>query len=243
LNKEIEKKLIEINADFYEDVFEEFSSSRQTPWKGWEKLWTICQLRGFSPKNIFDVGCGNARFLDFILGKCSGFKYLGIDNSSSFINTNRNDFNHDDFDFELVDLVGKFPESISKKTFDLILLIAVLHHIPGYSNRLDLLKRLASQLSKNGLLVVTYWNFLTDGSLAKKIFPWTKVSLSPKDVEAGDYLLNWGSGPEHLRYCHFFSNEEKERIINDLGSQLISSFQSDGRNSKLNTYHVFTTKG
>lgn len=240
MKKEIERKLIDINAKFYEGVFEEFSSSRQTSWSGWEKLWEICQERDFSPKSIFDVGCGNARFLAFMREKCSGFKYLGVDNSQSFINTNKDSFKHDDFDFQLIDLGNIFPESISGRSFDLILLIAVLHHIPGYANRLNLLRQLSSQLSENGLFVVTYWDFLTDDSLTKKLFPWTEVSLSNTDVEDGDYLLNWGSGPEHLRYCHFFSEEEKRKIIDDLGLKLLSNYKSDGRNGKLNTYHVFT---
>jgi hypothetical protein len=112
--------------------------------------------------------------------------------------------------------------------------------MPGYANRLNLLKQLSSQLSEHGLFVVTYWDFLTDASLAKKIFPWTEVSLSNTDVEDGDYLLNWGSGADYLRYCHFFSEEEKGRIIDDLGLELISNYKSDGRNGKLNTYHIFT---
>jgi tRNA (uracil-5-)-methyltransferase TRM9 len=240
LTKETEKKLIGINAKFYEAVNEDFSTTRQSPWTGWEKLWQICQVRGFNPKSIFDVGCGNARFLAFIREKCSGFKYLGVDNSQAFINTNKINYGNSATDFQLIDVSDPLSENIIKTSYDLILLMAVLHHIPGYANRLELLKQLSSALSTDGIFVVTYWNFLSEITLTKKIYPWSEVSLNVEDLEVGDYLLNWGHGSKYLRYCHLFSTDEKKKLVNDLGLELISTFESDGRNGKLNTYHIFT---
>ena len=114
LKKETEKKLIGINAKFYEAVNEDFSTTRQSPWTGWEKLWQICQVRGFNPKSIFDVGCGNARFLAFIREKCSGFKYLGVDNSQAFINTNLRNYGNSATDFQLIDVSDPLSENIIK---------------------------------------------------------------------------------------------------------------------------------
>lgn len=237
MQKETKEKLIAANAKFYSEVAGDFSNSRQTPWRGWEKLWKDLQNYNLQPSTILDVGCGNARFLDFLQTKIDNFYYIGIDNNSKFIEESHN--KHPSHKFIQADLGMDLPEEILLHKYDLIILIAVLHHLPGYNSRIKLLNTLSKVLTNRGMMAITYWNFLEEPSLKRKIYPFTELGINSSLVEEGDYLLNWGDGNKHLRYCHYFSKDEKQKVINDIDLEFVSGFDADGKSRMLNTYQLF----
>jgi len=159
--------------------------------------------------------------------------------------------NNDDtasFNFKVVDLSRESAWTSKEfktfggleltKRFDLIVSIAVFHHIPGRKSRSQLLKNLQELLMENGLLLITFWDFKDDAVLSKKIIPWENINLKPSDVEGNDHLLGWGGDNQNLRYCHYFDEPEKEDFIENSQMELINSFRSDGRNGKLNRYFL-----
>ncbi len=240
------QQLLQLNKDFYSKNAESFSSTRQYYWRGWEKAWKEILKINPHPKQILDAGCGNGRFLDFLQDRHSSFDYLGIDNSLELIQTresgkqekiamNSNLLKDNSINFQVVDLSRNF---VLSKKFDLITTIAVFHHIPTRQLRLNLLNNLQKSLTKNGVLLITFWEFLDDSSLNKKIIPWEKINLKSEDVEEHDYLLDWKGDSNNLRYCHYFSLSEKEWLVKNSQTKLVTSFRSDGRNGELNTYFL-----
>jgi len=108
----------------YNRIAEQFSASRK---RIWEKLAPVFEkLKGGS---VLDVGCGNGRFFDFLKEK--GLDYVGVDFSESLVKIAKE----------------KNPKGSFKKanglnlpfkngSFENVISIAVLHHIPSKDLRL-----------------------------------------------------------------------------------------------------------
>ncbi len=58
-------KLNQLNQNFYQQIAESFDQTRQSAWRGWERLLpTLNQLSKSNSDNSFsvlDLGCGNGR--------------------------------------------------------------------------------------------------------------------------------------------------------------------------------------
>ena len=83
------KKLNTINRKFYKHVGDYFDSSRNYFWEGWTRLIPLLkelETKGDGAK-VVDVGCGNARFLEFLCGEFdfSRLEYVGVDSSLKLI--------------------------------------------------------------------------------------------------------------------------------------------------------------
>jgi len=58
-------------------------------------------------------------------------------------------------------------------------------------------------------------------------------------VDAGDYLLDWRSGGEGLRYVHHFGEAELRELAATTGFQVKEVFYSDGETGNLGLYQVW----
>lgn len=241
MDSTIVKKLIKLNKDFYNKTATDFSSTRQYSWGGWEDSFKFLG-KEFLPKNILDVGCGNGRFLSFLTKKIPQFSYLGIDNSKELISIARNQKIRNPYisvNFELLDITSYENLKGLKGSYDFIAMIAVLHHIPGVENQKKLLRAISKKLTPNGVMIFTTWNFINEKSISKKLISWNELGIDKTYLEEGDYLLDWNLDKNSLRYCHYFTKDEILNITSDLPIKLLYSFESDGRNNKLNSYYIW----
>jgi SAM-dependent methyltransferase len=226
-------RLFELNKDFYSESAAEFSASRKGFWPGWDRFWDFLEQQEFLPERVLDLGCGNGRLAGFLQTKLLDFKYLGLDFSKKLLADAKKKYAGKEFEFSAHDFRTKFK---LKQKYDLIAAIALLHHIPGFDNRLRLLENAAEHLS--GYLIFTTWNFMSDLKLSTKVVSWQEAGISETELESGDLLLNWGSSNSHLRYCHNFSEAELGQLVTGSGLKIVKQFDSDGRNQRLNTYYV-----
>jgi hypothetical protein len=60
-----------------------------------------------------------------------------------------------------------------------------------------------------------------------------------KEVDPNDYLLDWRSGGEGLRYVHHFDEKELEELAAASNFQVSDTFYSDGEGGKLGLYQVW----
>jgi hypothetical protein len=58
-------------------------------------------------------------------------------------------------------------------------------------------------------------------------------------VDDGDYLLDWRSGGEGLRYAHQFSAEELAGLAGQVQMKVEAEFLSDGENGRLGLYQLW----
>ena len=178
---------------------------------------------------MLDVGCGNARFGKFLEENGLKIEYMGMDNNQY-----------------LLDKVGKkLPQAELinqdilktwkvKDRFDLIVFFGVLHHVPGFENRIRILKTAKNHLKRGGLLIFTLWQFKNIERLKKKIVKNHKF----KNLEENDYILKWEKGRKANRYCHFVDKEELKKMLSELKMELIDEFEADAKEGSGNKYII-----
>lgn len=196
----------QLNSEFYSKHNKSFDKSRKDNfWKGFENVKKYLK----NDQKILDLGCGNGRFLEFLMQNHTKFEYLGVDNSSDFIIKNTQ--NYPAQKFIEVDIVSDLGQIINK--YDLVTIFGVTHHIPSYEYRMEWFQKLREILNIEGVLVLSFWEFNFDK--ADKDF---KPNFY--QIEKNDYFLGWKGDFSSHRYCHYFDQEEIEEI-----KKILSNFR------------------
>ncbi|MDO8754187.1 MAG: class I SAM-dependent methyltransferase, partial [Anaerolineales bacterium] len=197
---------------------------------------------------VLDLGCGNGYFLREVSRRGHKQTLLGVDFSLPLL---RDAESAPGVSFRAADL-NQLPVISDQLLitdivrvgdyWSLITCFATLHHIPSTEIRLDILRMVKKLLKPNGRFILSNWQFLNSEKLKARIQPWAKVGLSNSDVDEGDYLLDWRSGGEGLRYVHHFSVEELLALAGQAGMRVSDSFLSDGEGGNLSLYQTWHPK-
>ena len=243
MNEATVQLLNALNAKFYAAQAQEFNDTRAHPWAGFTR---VLGHVGAPVLSVLDVGCGNARLLPVLRARYgAGLHYLGLDASEPLLALARQRSDDADARFLHGDFVRADPAHVLPSgAYDLVSVFAVLHHVPTEARRLALLRAAVARLAKAGVLAFTLWRFDTDPRFASRCVPPSQArldaghTLADNDLDAGDYLLRWGSGENALRYCHFIDEAELGRLLVGVGLTLIERFRADGAGDALNEYLV-----
>lgn len=246
------KKLNQLNKDFYMTIAVSFSDSRQFYWQGWHKLVKYFnQLNRLKEQlTVLDLGCGNARFGQFLFEKIDpDIKYIGLDNSQKLLNLAQEKLssNLQNSKLQHLDLVDSLikdnlTNQISSFNPNIITLFGVLHHIPSKSLRKKLIEQLASILPKGGLLIFTVWRFMDEDRLKQKTVDPQVIDLDQNFLEKNDYILDWRRDIYAYRYCHLTDPKEVVELLKDANLEIIDQLQADGKSQNLNTYYICQKK-
>jgi 2-polyprenyl-3-methyl-5-hydroxy-6-metoxy-1,4-benzoquinol methylase len=203
---------------------------------------------------ILDLGCGNGALWRNLQRTGFGGFYVGIDSSVELLNIARDpvplltitqplfihlDLASSDWDQIIREDSAVADPNSSPQTFDVILAFAVLHHVPGRELRQQILKKAHDLLNKDGLLIHSEWQFLSNPRLKSRIQPWESIGLDETALEDGDYLLDWRHGGEGRRYVHLFSESELCTLAKQTLFTPLETFYSDGEDSKTSLYQVW----
>jgi SAM-dependent methyltransferase len=230
--------LIDINREFYERFGDSFSATRHRIQPGVRRMLEM--LKG--DEAILDLGCGNGELARELAKRGHRGSYLGVDFSRPLLRDA--EFQPDGFSarFMEVDLtqLSVFSEQLSvTDDWSLITAFAVLHHIPSTELRLDILRVVNRLLKKDGSFVHSNWQFLNSEKLKARIQPWEAVNLPGSQVDGGDYLLDWRSGGQGLRYVHHFDEQELNGLASESNFKVIETFYSDGETGNLGLYQIW----
>lgn len=258
MNTETITRLNAINRAFYATIADDFDQTRGNAWPGWQRLLPYLS----TPLSVLDVGCGNARFALFlhdnlaisplaspnsapdlfsmpnsVLGtqhSALPITYTGIDSSPALLAHAQNALaGKPDLHttFEQRDIIENPPE---RGEYDLVVLLGVLHHIPGYEQRQTFMRQLAQRVKSGGLLVFTAWRFYEYERFRERVTPW------PDDIEVepNDYLLDWRRGSVSLRYCHYTDDSEHDALVAASGLTEIDTYRADGQGGTANRYSL-----
>ena len=249
MHQETIELLNDINRRFYLRFAVEFSSRRLAPWPGWSRLLRTLEREPQAPRGrglaILDVGCGNGRLGSFLGERLpASTRYWGLDGSQPLLAEARRRLAGRRVSFVCADLLlGALPFNQPPR-FDLVTAYGVMHHVPGRRERRALLGQLAGLLVPGGVLAAAFWQFADAPRFRKRILDWSKspVPVDPGDLEPGDHLLRWGGASEGngaVRYCHHFTDEEIDALIDLPGMTVHDRYASEGG---LNT-HVILGRG
>jgi tRNA (uracil-5-)-methyltransferase TRM9 len=233
-------RLIGINQDFYTRFGGSFSATRHRIQPGVRRV--LDGLEG--DESILDLGCGNGELARELAKRGHQGPYLGVDFSLPLLQDA--DAHPEDFSvrFMQVDLtqLSAFSGQLSAKGgWSLVTAFAVLHHIPSNEIRVDILRTVRGLLQEEGTFILSNWQFLNSEKLRGRIQDWSKVGLSAVEVDPGDYLLDWRSGGEGVRYVHSFTEEELSTLAYRSGFVIRETFYSDGEGGNLGLYQVWET--
>ncbi len=229
--------LNQLNTLFYSQNAVSFGATRQLPWAGWQELIEYMPQKPF---DLLDIGCGNGRFEAFLRARQTKLSfYMGIDSSTELLEDARKQVETEyQRVFKQVDIVESKNWLEMPKSFDVVVMLAVLHHLPSKQLRQDTLNRAAGLLKPGGILIMSLWHYDTDARFKHKIIPWEALQIPQSELEPGDYLLSWNNEQSKKRYVHVFNKMEIEDLVQSSGLDLIKSFNADGKNQQLNQYLV-----
>lgn len=238
MNSATVTQLIELNREFYTRFGDSFSSTRHRIQPGVRRV--IESLHG--DENILDLGCGNGWFARELAERGHKGSYLGVDFSLPLLRDAESlpgDFSAKFMQVDLTKLSAMSDQLLANDQWSLVTAFAVMHHIPSCEIRLDILRTVQQLLKPDGLFIHSNWQFLNSKKLTSRIQDWSKAGLSSDDVDANDYLLDWRSGGEGLRYVHHYDEGELQELATTTGFRIEDVFYSDGETGNLGLYQVW----
>ena len=227
----ITQQLLALNRAFYEQVADPFAQSRARPQPGFALL--LEHLPQPCP-HLLELGCGEGRFGRFLLERGVIEQYTGIDFSATLLakaaaNTPGTFLERDISQPGCLAGLGQFPA---------IACLAVLQHIPGRENRIQLLREMKEHVGERGRVLISTWQFLDSPRQQRKIVDWSRVGLSRDEVEMHDYLLTWQRGGTALRYVCQIDQPELTALAQAAGLRVEHHFTSDGQEGNLSLYAI-----
>ena len=203
----------------YAYVADQFDKTRQYSWDDFSVFDPLVK----DGMKILDIGCGNGRLFKYLADR--KVEYIGIDANPRFVEiaqeTYRDHSSQPKFFVGDIHSLDSTP-SLADQKFDIIFGIAVLHHIPTASLRLQVLKSLKGLLQPGGILVFENWNLwqlrrrtktvwhsYVQRNLVKKL-PWEiRYGISRHDLGISDVITQWGkSSNQAFLYYHAFTLHE-----------------------------------
>lgn len=224
MKEEYAKKLISKTREDYNLISDEFSRTREFIWEEVLPLFSCIKKK----EKVLDAGCGNGRYYAPLSKK--EVEYIGIDNSENLIKLAKNKY--PGINFKIGDILDlPFPEN----SFDKIISIAVLHHIPSKKLKIQFLKELKRVLKNDGVIILTVWKLYRSEDfflLLKHTF--LKI-FGISNLDFKDILKPWGNKTK--RYYHWFSSKELKKLLKEASFNI----EEEGviRNKKGNRRNIY----
>jgi tRNA (uracil-5-)-methyltransferase TRM9 len=207
MKRETQNKLLKIVHDNYREIAAQFDVTRKKYiWPELENV--LSNLR--EGDSVLDVGCGNGRLIENLTSK--KINYLGVDSSEELIKLAK--LNYSDQKFKVLDILKL--ETLNQK-FNLVISVAVLHHLPSKELRLQALKQLRLVCAPKGQIIFSVWRLWDNKKYQKYLFKniWQKITLR-SDLEFGDLLFPWKNNKGEAvseRYYHAFTKRGLKKLL------------------------------
>jgi len=235
MNSTTAQRLLKINREFYNRFGDQFSATRQRLQPGVRKILETIQ----ADVSVLDLGCGNGNFLRELSVRGHKATLLGVDFSLPLLRDAESAPGVEFREVDLDQLSVVSGQLAVEGGWDVITMFATLHHIPSTEIRLDILRTVRKLIKDDGKFILSNWQFLNSEKLRSRIQPWGRVGINESDIDEGDYLLDWRSGGEGLRYAHQFSVEELLGLAEQAEMRVTDSFLSDGDGGNLGLYQIW----
>lgn len=247
------RQLTALTNCFYEEAAASFSATREQPWPGWKRLSEAygdhlrTRTLEAGKARLLDLACGNLRFERF-LGDAlpdARVKTYAVDDCLQLVDACEGTLPANVYlTYQQMDIMQALERStltadLACEPCDLSVAFGFMHHIPVPAWRTDALQALIEHTARDGLIAVSFWQFLDDERLREKADEATARGCTLHGIafdNLHDRLLGWQDRDDIFRYCHHFSEDEIDHLIGSLSDvREIDRFSADGR-SDLNRY-------
>lgn len=247
--------LSRLTREFYDEVADSFSETREAPWQGWEQAVgeSGVLLSLTSGLRVLDLACGNLRFerwLSQVLVErdiaCAVDAYA-YDSSKKLVSLG--DASSINVHFRCLDVAGalfggeNLGEQLGVDSCDLSVCFGFMHHLALPEHRVRVLQALVDVLRPGGVAAVSFWQLSKNPRLLQKAQKTTQdmaPRLGLQGLGPHDYLLGWQGRSDVVRYCHDFPEEEIDRLAASVAPRAceVARFSADGKTGNLNRYLV-----
>jgi tRNA (uracil-5-)-methyltransferase TRM9 len=245
VSPETEKKIIQLNKEFYDKIGRYWNNDAKYYWNGWEKL--IEDITIISEQNkivtVLELGCGNGRFVNFLSERFPDvdFVYTGID-ISNFASVELLSNPKMQTEFKYFDLL---QEPWPPKKYDIVVAFGLIHHIPGINLLNKFFENFTGSIKKNGIGIFTTWQYMRLERLKKRIVVGEKLDkilldlgIKKSEFRENDNILDWVSKAEGLRFSHFFDESEVQILLEKNKLKPAKVYLDDDRDKNRNQYFV-----
>ncbi len=270
---ETARELIALNNRFYAEHAASFSATRSAPWEGWRRLLAL--LRDYGPRGsqevaedtgvidnagpaqpytVLDLACGNLRFEQFLVQELNKAPLhihavdscpvlaQGIDLATASLAYHEIDVLDALLSKRGDQLLGGVPPC------DLTVCFGFMHHVPGSALRCALLHKLVEATSPGGIIAISFWRFMDDDRLARKVAESARIGseqppfpeYDASKLDENDHFLGWQNDPSPLRYCHHFTDAEIDELVASVSGEAREAlrYDADGASGTLNRYLI-----
>jgi tRNA (uracil-5-)-methyltransferase TRM9 len=240
------ERLLALNREFYITFARAFATSRSAS----DPALTCILPHIPHGARVLDVGCGNGRLALLLDRERPGATYVGVDTVLELIEmacVQADQLKNIVAEFHVADvaqpgwggaLLGALASSSPGTSLNCAVALAVLHHVPGFDLRVQVLREVASLLEPGGRLILSTWQFLDSPRMRRKVVDWMEAGVAEEALEPGDYLLDWKRGGRGLRYCHLVDEAEVKRLAAESGFRVHETFRAGGREGNLSLFAV-----
>ncbi len=235
MNKELAKKIIDETAKTYNLIADSFSQTRRWTQPEIDNL-IISRIK--NGNKVLDIGCGNGRFCPTVINV--GADYTGIDIAENLIKIAKKNYPAGKFAIAAANNLP-FPD----QTFDTVISIAVLHHLPSKKLRQRFLQEIRRVLKNNGDFIAVVWDLrphylLKAGKLKRLryfLIEQLKIAARVSKLDFGDFYLSWQN--KYQRYLHIFTLSELRNLSKTAGLKTIDSgILKSSKNQEQNLYII-----
>lgn len=214
----------------YDSIADEFSKTRQRIWPDVAVL-----LGRIEPcSKVLEVGCGNGRIFSYLKDK--NIEYTGIDNSEKLINIANS--NYGDIKNARFMLGSALDLPFVSDSFDYVISVAVLHHIPSDDNRTIMMHEAKRVVKSDGQVIVTVWNLWQKKYYGYIIDEAVRKMTGRSKLDFGDCFIPWKRGTGMMRYCHAFTVHGLVKLARRAGLKLVDSGKTEKNDYKPNIYLI-----
>lgn len=223
-------RILQETHDIYNAIASDFSITRGKWWHALDDFGKYVK----AGDSILDLGCGNGRLAELFVDK--DISYLGLDQSEELIKIAREKFkDYKNIKFEMGDVTYL---ALPSKSFDVIFMLAVLHHLPSRDLRLAVLKEANKLLSSGGRMVISNWNIFRIRKYRSRMMDF-RYKLSRGVWSIKDAFIPWKPiGKMSQRYVHSFTKGEMRRLLHEVGFE-IEDLYYENKGSRTNFFQGY----
>ncbi len=172
----------------YSSFAKEFDQSRFSVWNCVQTF--LSSIEKPDEKKLLDAGCGNGK--NMVYANKLGFQTIGFDVCPELVSICKS---------KTLNVYQNDILSEIKEKYDVIICIAVIHHLKSVEERNKVLTNLYNALNPGGKLLVTAWSF--------ELFDYEGKVFE----KAGDNIVGWNKKAE--RYYYIYNEKDWKKQMKD----------------------------